>query len=104
VRRALLAAVLVAGSASPHAPARAQVSLTPQTIQLATITCRELLSLPGQRRDLYLLYFNGYFDGRRGATTWDERLTGERVDRVVSECKSSPDKPLLRAFADAWSH
>ena len=33
-------------------------------------------------------------------SAWDERLTGERIDRVLAECKSKREIPLLRAFAD----
>ena len=92
-----IAAMLVAGSAW------AQVSLTPRTIRLDTVTCQGLLSLPGERRDQFLIYLNGYSDGGRGALTWDERQAGERIDRVIAECKSRPETPVLRAFADVWS-
>ena len=91
-----LAAVLVAG------PAWAQLS-PPQTIKLDALTCQELLSLPGERRDRLLTYLNGYLDGKQGTTTWEERLAGERIDRVVAACKSKPDALLLRVFTDAWS-
>ena len=46
---------------------------------------------------------NGYLDGKQHATTWDERLTAERIDRALAECKSKPETSLFRAFADAWS-
>ena len=92
-----LAVVLVAG------PAWAQLSLTPQTIKLDALTCQELLSLPGERRDRLLIYLNGYLDSQQGTTTWEERLAGERIDRVVAACKSKPDALLLRVFTGAWS-
>jgi hypothetical protein len=92
-----IAALLVAGSAW------AQVGLTPRTIRLDTVTCQGLLSLPAERRDQLLIYLNGYFDGGRAALTWDERQAGERIDRVIAECKSRPETPVLRAFADVWS-
>jgi hypothetical protein len=92
-----LAVVLVAR------PAWAQPSLTPQTIKLDALTCQELLSRPGEHRDRLLTYLNGYLDSQQGATTWEECLAGERIDRVVAACKSKPDALLLRVFTDAWS-
>ena len=92
-----VAAILVGGLAW------AQVSLVPRTIPLDTFSCRELLSLSGDQRDRLLIYLNGYLDGTRGASVWDERLTGERIDRALAECKSKPETPVLRVFADAWS-
>jgi hypothetical protein len=92
-----IAVMLIAGSAW------AQVSLTPRTIRLDAVTCQELLSLPGERRDQFLIYFNGYFDAGRGVLTWDERQAAERIDRVIAECKSKPETSGFRAFADVWS-
>jgi len=92
-----VAAVLIAGSAS------AQITLFPRTIRLDAMTCQELLALPGEHRDRVLIYLNGYLDGTRRASTWDERASGERIDRVVAECKSRPETSVFRAFTDAWS-
>ncbi len=90
-------AVLVTGTAW------AQVNLAPRTIRLDTLTCKEALSFPAEQRDGLLIYLNGYLDGRHQASTWDERLTGERIERALDTCKSKPETPVLRAFADAWS-
>src|SRR5215813_10791685 len=38
-----------------------------------------------------------------GATTWDERLTGERIERARAACKSTPAASVLRVFTEAWS-
>jgi hypothetical protein len=90
-------AILVAGSAW------AQVSLTPRTIRLDTLTCQDLLPLSGEQRDRLLIYLTGYLDGTHRASTYDERLAGERIDRAAAACKAKPETPLLRALADAWS-
>lgn len=92
-----VAAILVAGSAW------AQLSVNPRTIQLDTLTCQDTLSLSREQRDRLLIYLNGYFDGTKGAKTWDEDVVGERIERAVAECESRPETPLLRVFADAWS-
>jgi len=84
-------------------PASAQIRVTPITIQLDALTCRQLLELDGDRRDRLLIYLNGYFDGGRKTAAWDERQAGERIDRALAECKASPEKSVLRVFADAWA-
>ena len=92
-----LVAILVAGWAW------AQVNLTPRVIRIDMLTCQDFAPLSGEQRDRLLIYLTGYLDGKQHATTWDERLTAERIDRALAECKSKPETPLLRAFADAWS-
>ena len=92
-----LVAILVAGSAW------AQLNLTPRVVRIDMLTCQDFVSLSGEQRDRLLIYLSGYLDGKQHATTWDERLTAERIDRALAECKSKPETPLLRAFADAWS-
>ena len=90
-----LAVVLVAGSAGSQ--------VAPRIVQLDAITCRERQGLPGEQRDRLLIYLTGYLDSRQGATAWDEGLTGQRIDRAMAACKSSPDASVLRVFTEAWS-
>ena len=90
-----LAVVLVAGSAGSQ--------VAPRIIQLDTITCRELQGFPGEQRDRLLIYLTGYLDSKQGATAWDEHLTGQRIDRAMAACKSSPGASVLRVFTEAWS-
>ena len=90
-----LAAMLVAGSAWGQ--------IAPRIIQLDAITCRELQALSGEQRYRFLIYLTGYLDGKQGATTWDERLTGERIERARAACKSTPAASVLRVFTEAWS-
>lgn len=74
----------------------------PRTIETARVTCAELLALPNERRERALVYFNGYLNGQRQTTMWDERMVGERIDRVIADCTANPDRPLMDAFARAW--
>jgi HdeA/HdeB family len=90
-----LVGALVAGSAWGQ--------VAPRILQLDAITCRELQALPGEQRDRFLIYLTGYLDGQRGATAWDEGLTGQRIDRALAVCKSSPEASVLRVFTEAWS-
>jgi hypothetical protein len=92
-----VATILIAASAW------AQVNLTPRVIQLDALTCGKFVSLPNDQHERLLVYLNGYFDGARRATAWDERVAAERIDRAIAECKSRPEAPLLRVFGDAWA-
>jgi HdeA/HdeB family protein len=91
-----VAVILVAGAAG------AQISLTPRTIKVDEFTCGGLLSLSGEQRDRVLIYFNGYLDGVHKETTWDERLTGRRIDEVFAKCRESPTSAVLHVFSEVW--
>ena len=95
---ALVLAVLVVLGALP---ARAQV--IPQTIRIGDIACRDLLALPTERQDRILIYLNGYLDGAQRAQAWDERVSGERINQALAECRAQPGIPAMRAFERAWS-
>ena len=83
--------------------ASAQTSLTPRVVQLDTITCQEFSSLTAEQRDRLLIYLSGYLDGKQQAATWNERVTGERIDRALAQCKAKPEASVLRVFAESWS-
>ena len=51
-----------------------------------------------ERRERLLVYFNGYVDGMRRQTTWDERAVGEMIDRALGRCKADPAETILSAF------
>jgi HdeA/HdeB family protein len=91
-----VAVILLAGTAS------GQMSLTPRTFRVDEITCGELTSLSGEQRDRVLIYFNGYLDGVHKETTWDERLTGRRIDEVFAKCRESPTSAVLHVFSEVW--
>ena len=81
--------------------APAQVTLTPRIIHIDKIPCADLQSLSDQSQERLLAYFNGYVDGMRRQTTWDERLVGELIDRVFGYCKANPAETVLSAFTRA---
>jgi hypothetical protein len=49
------------------------------------------MSLSGEKRDRLLIYLNEYLDGMHKASTLDERVTGQRIDRALGVCKSKPE-------------
>ena len=92
---ALAAAYLLPGSAP------AQVSLRPQIIQIDQLKCQQLASLEPERRDRLMIYFNGYVDGMRRHTVWDEVAVGAMIDRAVGYCQANPGETILSAFTRA---
>jgi hypothetical protein len=80
---------------------RAQ-GLAPRLIDAGKVTCKELMSLPEERRDRFLIYLDGYINGTRNNTIWDERIEGARIDRAMADCKANPSSAVLDAFRRAW--
>ena len=98
----VLVASCLALAAANFAPERApaQMTLTPRIIQIDQVKCAEL-QVADQKSDRLLVYFNGYVDGMRRHTVWDERQVGEMVERAVNYCKANPGESLLSAFTRA---
>ena len=92
---ALAAAYLLPGSAP------AQMSLTTQVIQVDQLKCHQLASLEPERRERLMVYFNGYVDGMRRHTVWDEVAVGAMIDRAVAHCRANPNDTILSAFTRA---
>lgn len=78
------------------------VSITPRTIQIDRLTCAELLAEQGQTRDRLLIYLNGYINGVRGQKVWDEKVEGERIEQVMTECRAASTKPVLDVLRGLW--
>jgi len=97
----LAASCLAVAATNFPARAPAQMTLTPRIIRIDEVKCAELLSLSGDRQDRLVVYFNGYVDGKRRQTTWDERAVGELVERAVGYCKADPGETVLSAFTRA---
>jgi HdeA/HdeB family protein len=81
--------------------APAQMTLTPRVIQIDQVKCSDLQAGSDQKQERLLVYFNGYLDGMRRHTVWDERKVGEMVDRALGYCKADPSETLLSAFTRA---
>ena len=81
--------------------ARAQMTLTPRIIQIDTFTCGALLALPSERQDRVLIFLNGYIDGARRQTTWDERAAAGMIERALAACKADPGQSALSVFMNA---
>ena len=83
------------------ASAPAQMSPRPQVIQVDQLKCHQLASLEPERRDRLMVYFNGYVDGMRRHTVWDEVAVGAMIDRALGHCRDNPNDTILSAFTRA---
>ena len=83
------------------ASAPAQMSLRPQVLQIDQLKCDQLASLEPERRDRLMVYFNGYVDGMRRHTVWDEVAVGAMIDRALGHCRDNPNDTILSAFTRA---
>jgi HdeA/HdeB family protein len=81
--------------------ASAQVTLTPRVIQIDQVKCSELQSLSSDKMDRLMVYLNGYVDGMRRHTVWEERKVAELIDRALGYCKADPTETVLSAFTRA---
>jgi HdeA/HdeB family len=97
----LLGIACLALAAANVLPASAQLSLRPQIIQIDQLKCHEVSALEPERRDRVAIYFNGYVDGMRRHTVWDEVAVGAMIDRVVAHCRDNPNDTILSAFTRA---
>jgi HdeA/HdeB family len=99
----LLGAACLALAAANFSPesAPAQMTLTPRVLQIDKLQCAELLAGSSERTDRLLIYYNGYVDGMRRQTTWDERAAGELIERALGYCKADPAETILSAFTRA---
>ena len=96
----LLGIACLALAAASFLPASAQMS-RPQVLQIDQLKCHELASVTPERRDRLLIYFNGYVDGMRRQTVWDEVAVGAMIDRAVGHCRDNPNDTILSAFTRA---
>lgn len=92
---------LAAANFSPSFAPAQPMNLTPRIIAVDKVKCAELLARTGADADRLLLYYNGYVDGMRRQTTWDERAAGELVERALRSCKADPAETILSAFTRA---
>ena len=91
----------IAAATLPVVSTPAQMTVVPRVFHLEQLRCAELLSLPSERQDRFLIFFDGYVAGMRRLATWDERVEGVMIDRAVELCKADPSQTVLSAFIKA---
>ncbi|WP_178134140.1 HdeA/HdeB family chaperone [Vineibacter terrae] len=93
MRKAFTAAVLAAGLATAAAPGvRAEV------INMATITCKELLD--GKEEDIgtILMWLHGFYAGRANTTTLDTDALTTDSEKIGQYCAQNPTVTVMQAI------
>lgn len=85
--------VLIAGQAL------AGLAPLPRKVDITRFTCGELLSLRDEERDRGLIYLQGYMDGRRGLTVFDQKTAADAMDKLLDYCHTNPSSAVLEALA-----
>jgi len=68
------------------------------TIDIGTMTCKQLMSGNDTDREVGLAFFHGYFAGKKGNQTVDLPATSALSDRVKDYCLSNPTSTVMDAF------
>lgn len=93
MRKILIAALLAASTAVPFmSTARAEV------INMAAITCKELLA--GKEDDIgtILMWLHGYYAGRGNTTTLDTDGLAKDSEKIGKYCAENPTITVMQAI------
>jgi acid stress chaperone HdeB len=92
--RAVLAAALLAAAAvlPPKAPVRAEV------INMATITCQELLAGKPDDIGVLIIWLHGYYSGRGANTTLDTDALTRDSEKIGQHCAQNPTITVMQAI------
>ncbi len=67
-------------------------------LDIATITCKDLLLMEGDQRDSTLVFFHGVMLGRSQTTMLDSEKISNQTDKVLEMCIAEPDSKLMSVF------
>ncbi|MCA0434330.1 MAG: HdeA family protein [Proteobacteria bacterium] len=93
MRIALAALALLAGAALTTAKA--------EVIDLATIKCSEIASMPDEEGSYLMIWIHGYFSGQAGSTTMDLDDMAADGKAIGEYCAANPDVGVLSAAQQA---
>jgi hypothetical protein len=65
---------------------------------LAEFTCKEIMRLSGQDRDVALAMAHGYVLGKKGTTKYEIDKLSDITDRFIDYCLDHPTDNALAAF------
>ena len=89
----LTAALAVLSPLAP-APARAEV------IDMAAITCGQLLDMDADEAGIVLFWMHGYFSGRDDDTKLDVKGMGKRAKKIGAYCSQNKKITLISAVKE----
>jgi hypothetical protein len=70
-------------------------------IDIAKLTCKELMSGNDTDREVGIAYFHGFIAGKANRNALDVYAAGASTDKVTDYCLSNPASTVMDAFAKA---
>lgn len=67
-------------------------------VDLATLTCEDMLRASGEDREDLVLLMHGFMQGKSGNTSIDALELGESTDKVLDSCISNTSQSLMGTF------
>ena len=85
--------VLLAGAMSGGEAASSAV-----TVDIATMTCKELMAGNDNDREAGISFYHGYLAGKENSQTLDVNAAAAQSDRVTDYCLANPTSTVMDAF------
>lgn len=92
----LVAAFAVVTTLAFPAPVPAADSLGAD--DLTVHTCKDVMRLSGEDREIALALVHGYVLGKKGTTKYDVETLAQITDRFIDHCLDNPKDNALAAF------
>ena len=70
----------------------------PQKRDLGKFSCKEVMILSGQDRDIALAFAHGYVLGKKGTTAYDLDALAKVTDKFLDYCLDNPKANALASF------
>ena len=96
IKRLSTISVLAAAGIGFAAPSSAQQDM--EKFQISEVTCREILTMPGDEQDFTIVFFHGFVSGKENVVEFDAPALGEATGKILDHCIGNPDDSLLSAF------
>ncbi len=95
----LVVCMLILGVSITALPVWGQEA-TPDTqkLDMAKMTCKELMAGNDEDREVGIAYMHGFFAGKKGNSVIDIAALTAQTDRVRDYCLSNPSSTLMDAF------
>ena len=69
-----------------------------ETVDIGQISCREMLKMEGEERDLTLIFIHGFVSGENAAPELDELELSDATETILDTCIDNPSESVLSVF------
>jgi hypothetical protein len=93
----LIAVALTAASLFV-APSAFAAEASAETDDLAEFTCKDVMRLSGDEREIAIALAHGYVLGKKGQTSYQTDTLAEITDAFIEYCLDNPTEKALKSF------